>query len=288
MHPVQYVDILEIHLQIHAIRVFTRIYIKYMQIRVNTRIESKHPQIREQTPPLPGEHGAHVWSRPWWLRKALSGTVAEEGVLCVAVTRTFKSKEAARLVALVAVPVLWSASLPTTDGYPCRYSLCLRCRSDDAQVAPRAKQTRNRAHALICNCKIPLRVLAAAGFSSILVGRLHQPRRHDGTNVFALSRDVLTRASPGGDLVRQWLEDLANYTRAPITTRRARMRAHSQPGLLPACGSWRRRASSPRDTRKRSPRGLRWVTTFAAQTSRMSGALRRRGSPLSNHPPAEQ
>ena len=32
-----------------------------------------------------GEHGAHVWSRPWWLRKALSGTVAEEGVLCVAV-----------------------------------------------------------------------------------------------------------------------------------------------------------------------------------------------------------
>jgi hypothetical protein len=177
--------------------------------------------------------------------------------------------------------VLWSASLPTTDGYPCRYSLCLRCRSDDAQVAPRAKQTRNRAHALICNCKIPLRVLAAADFSSILVGRLHQPRRHDGTNVFALSRDVLTRASPGGDLVRQWLEDLANYTRAPITTRRARMRAHSQPGLLPACGSWRRRASSPRDTRKRSPRGLRWVTTFAAQTSRMSGALRRRGSPLS-------
>jgi hypothetical protein len=55
MHPVQYVDILEIHLSIHAIRVFTRIYIKYVQIRANTRIESNPPQIREKTPPLPRE-----------------------------------------------------------------------------------------------------------------------------------------------------------------------------------------------------------------------------------------
>jgi len=46
--------------------------------------------------------------------------------------------------------------------------------------------------------------------SFILVGRPHQPRRHDSTNIFALARDVLTRASPGGDVVCHWLDDVAN------------------------------------------------------------------------------
>ena len=115
-------------------------------------------------------------------------------------------------------------------------------------------------------------------------GRLmpHQPQRHDGADVFAHLRDLLSRAVAPEETPHILAGRFGMlYQSLLLHPTSASQRAHSQPGLLPACGSWHGRASSPKDACKKLTTWAAPRLRPAAETSRMNDALRRRGSHLS-------
>jgi hypothetical protein len=148
---------------------------------------------------------------------------------------------------------------------------------------------------------------------SNLVGRLHQPRGHDGTNVFALTRDLLSRAlAPEETSYVKAGRCGSTCTRAHLTARRARvsaltrgraccphaparLRTRPQPprlrGTHPGHGHGVAISRERRLRRRRGPprllplppssstlcgRRMRAALCATMVTSRMSGASRRR------------